>query len=104
MWKDSSQWQEDGAGFYAALIIYDTDNGILKVEQQQENSWEELETLLWLGNQYVLNEPYNYRDVTAPKEVTIRVSDMSGELYGTYTLSLEICSDICLETVSIQPL
>ena len=39
MWKDGSKWLDDGRGFWASLIIYNTAEGIGTVEQKVGNSW-----------------------------------------------------------------
>lgn len=44
MWKDGSKWLNNGQGFWASLIVYNTANGIGSVEQKVGSSWCELST------------------------------------------------------------
>lgn len=39
MWKDGSKWLDNGRGFWASLIIYNTADGIGSVQQKVGNSW-----------------------------------------------------------------
>lgn len=39
MWMDGSRWLDDAGGFFAALIIYNTPNGIDGVEMFDNGEW-----------------------------------------------------------------
>lgn len=39
MWMDGSRWLPDGMGFHAALIVYNTDDGIAGVEMLDNGTW-----------------------------------------------------------------
>jgi hypothetical protein len=39
MWMDGSRWLDNGMGFFAAMIVYNTDNGIQGVEMLDQGTW-----------------------------------------------------------------
>ena len=60
IWKDGSRWFPNGGGFWATVIVYNTPNGISKVEQQAGGKWVALDTLWILGQQFTLTAPDGY--------------------------------------------
>lgn len=105
MWGRNSKWIRNGKGFYVSLIIYNTANGIGSVRQWQGGSrYDLLEPLKWLGQQYILAEPYNYRDVQgSDREFIIEVYGVDKSLTGKYKLGLNCdSSDKCTEDTYVS--
>jgi hypothetical protein len=101
-WKDGSKWLADGRGFWAALIIYNTEAGISSVDQKVGESWVSLQRLAMLGQMWVMATPDNYRTYrgASDRQFRIRVFDQRGRRTGTYNVWHE-CSETsgCAATV-----
>jgi hypothetical protein len=95
MWKDGSKWLPGGGGFWATLIVYNTDNGIGSVEQKVGNSWVRLGQLNHLGNMYVMKQPNDYRSLVGPKSFVVRVSDVGGQPYGEFDVEFSCGDSVC---------
>jgi hypothetical protein len=95
MWKDGSKWLSNGGGFWAALIIYNTANGIGKVEQQVGDSYVAVSQLNHLGNMYVMEQPADYCSPPAPKSITVRVYDVDNALYGEFEVEFSCGDSVC---------
>lgn len=103
MWKSGSKWKANGKGFYAAVVIYNTDNGIRSVEQMSGNKWVKLSPLQHLGNMWVLQRPPDseYRSPSggSGKSIKLRVTDAQGKQYGSYSVSWMCGSGVCSSEV-----
>ena len=103
MWKSGSKWKANGKGFYAAAVIYNTDNGIRSVEQMSGNKWVKLSPLQHLGNMWVLQRPPDseYRSPSggSGKSIKLRVTDAQGKQYGSYSVSWMCGSGVCSSEV-----
>jgi hypothetical protein len=97
MWKDGTFWLPNGMGFYAAIIVYNTSNGIGSVEQSVGGKWVALARVNHLGNMYKLVTPDGYRNPTGGtgKSVSIRVKNKAGQLYGTYSVKFSCGASTC---------
>jgi len=98
MWIKSSNWIPKGYGFFGGLMIYNVANGIGSVHQKVGNKWVSLKPLLHLRNQWICQKPSNY--VSAPnggagQHIPIRVTDISGKVYGEYNVAFTCGSTHC---------
>jgi hypothetical protein len=92
MWQDGSKWPKDNHGFWAALIIGNVPNGIGKVEQDIGGSWASCPRINQLGQQRELMKMGPDARGFASRDITIRVYDVAGKLYGTYSVPFN-CPD-----------
>ena len=93
MWKQGSKWIKNGKGFYAAIVAYNTPNGIGAVQQKSCGKWNNVRPLNHLGNMWVLDKPcdaeYRKPNGGAGQKICVRVMDVNGSLYGEYCLVWE---------------
>lgn len=94
MFKDGSKWLPGGGGFFASLVVYDVSNGIGSVEQKVGGSWTTLSNMNDLGQQFILQQPANYRSYTS-RNFDIRVTDVNGLEYGTYNVKWPCGDSVC---------
>jgi hypothetical protein len=94
MFKDGSKWMRNGGGFFASLVIYDIDNGIGGVQQKVGDVWKPLSTLNDLGQQYIMEQPAEYRGFST-REFQVRVDDVSGTPYGTFSIQFPCGDQVC---------
>lgn len=93
MVASGSKWIKGGYGFWVALIVYNVPNGIGGIEQRVGDSWKAVDDVNWLGQQWNLAEPADYRADNADRAFEVRVKDVSGKLYGTYRVDLPCPED-----------
>ena len=93
MFASGSKWIKGGYGFWAALVVYNVPNGIGRVEQKVGDGWTSVDDINWLGQQWSLAEPADYRTASGSgRTFEVRVSDVSGKPYGTYRVDFP-CPD-----------
>lgn len=79
-----------------SLIIWNLPNGIGSVEQLVGGDYVACEPLAQLGQQWIMQPP---SDISGPKEVTVRVKDYDGNVYGEYRVSFPCGSDPCPDQI-----
>ena len=74
MFGKDSKWKRDGKGFWVSLIIYNTSDGISKVELNNGGGWQKASMVGGkLGSQWNLPQPSNYRNYGGSRILNVRV-------------------------------
>lgn len=103
MWKSGTKWIPNGKGFYGAVIIYNTSNGIGGVRQKVGSKWVNIKPLQHLGNMWVVQRPpdseYRSAGGGTGKSITLELLDVQGSVYGQYSVKWACGSSACRKEV-----
>lgn len=93
MVASGSKWIKGGYGFWVSLIVYNVPNGIGGVEQRVGDGWMAVDDVSWLGQQWSLAQPADYRSADGVRAFEVRVTDVDGKPYGTYRVDFPCPED-----------